>query len=178
METFGENRTVAHWTEYLQNFLNNRLVCGELRCIENWVETIRANIHFASPSEIRGGLRASWHLWTKFLEEFYPELFFFLRKRNFFIAGTNFISAIVRIRNPTVAKFHRLSHKYQIVNTVGILHTVIKATVILLSENRSQFQWLHSKFRSNVAIKNFSLNLLHIIDPQSPILRRNFVSTE
>jgi len=141
MNEFGKNKTVAHWTEYLQHILNNRLVCGELRWIENWIEKIQANIHFASPSEIQGGLKASWNLWTRFFEEFYPELFLFLKKRHFFLAGTRFLSAINRIKNPTLAKFHRLSNKYKIANTVGIFHTVIKATVILLSKNHTIGGW-------------------------------------
>jgi len=178
MSTFGKDRSVTYWTEYLQNFLNNRLVCRELRCIENWIDKIRLSVHFASPGEIRGGLAASWNLWKLFFESAYPELFLFLKQRHFFLAGSRFILAINRIRRPTVEKFHKLTSTHRISDTAGILHTVIRATVILLSKNFEQFPWVLSKFRSNIAVKNFSLNLLHIIDPDSPVFRRNLASSE
>jgi len=178
MSTFGKDKSVTFWTDYLQNFLNNRLVCRELRCIEHWIEKIRLSVHFASPGEIRGGLAASWNLWRIFFESAYPELFLFLKQRHFFLAGSRFILAINRIRRPTVEKFHRLTSTYRIFDTVGILHTVIRATVILLSKNLEQFPWVISKFRGNIAIKNFSLNLLHIIDPESPVFRRSLASSE
>ena len=178
MSTFGQNKPITFWTEYLQDFLNSRLVCRELECIETWIEKIRLSVHFVSPGEIRGGLAASWNLWRLFFKSDYPELFLFLKERHFFLAGSRFIAAINRIRHPTVEKFHRLTSTHRIFDTIGILRTVIKATVILLSKDHSQLPWVHSKFRGNIAIKNFCLNLLHIIDPTSPIFRRNLVVTE
>jgi len=178
MSTFGKDKPVTFWTEYLQDFLNSRLVCRELECIETWIEKIRLSVHFVSPGEIRGGLAASWNLWRLFFKSDYPELFLFLKERHFFLAGSRFIAAINRIRRPTVEKFHRLTSTHRIFDTIGILRTVIKATVILLSKDHSQLPWVHSKFRGNIAIKNFCLNLLHIIDPTSPIFRRNLVVTE
>jgi len=179
MTEFGnKTKTAAYWTEYLQHFLNNILVCGELKWIENWLGKIQSCISFASPSEIRGGLTASWNLWIRFFKKSYPELFTFLKKRHFFIAGSEFIAAINRIKNPAVSKFYILSQKYNIANTVGILQTVIKATVILLLKDYNHFPWLNSKFHSNPTIRNFCSNLLHIIDPNSPIFRRNLASTE
>jgi len=178
MSTFGKDKSTTFWTEYLQDFLNNNLVCRELRCIENWIEKIRLSVHFVSPEEIRGGLAASWNLWKLFFKSDYPELFLFLKQRHFFLAGSEYITAINRIRRPTVKKFHILTSTHRIFDTVGILHTVIKATVILLSNNHNQLSWVHSKFHSNTAIKNFSLNLLNVINPDSPVFRRNLVSTE
>jgi len=178
MCTFGQNKSVTYWTEYLQDFLNNPLVCRELRCIEHWIETIRLSVHFASPGEVRGGFTASWNLWTIFFKAGYPDLFQFLNSRHFFVAGSRFKLAIARIKNPSIEKFHSVSSHYRIFDTVGILHTVFKATVILLSKNFDQFPWVLSQFRSNTAIKNFSLNLLHVIDPHSPVFRRNLIATE
>jgi len=178
MCTFGKHTSITHWTEYLQNFLNNTLVCGELKCIEHWIEVIRSNAHFVSPSEIRGGLSASWNLWKIFFKSDYPELYLFLENRHFFLAGSRFIRTINQIRHPTVGKFHRVIRKHKIFETAGIIRTVIKATVIFLSKNREQFPWVLSKCSSNSAIKNFCLNLLHSIDPESPVFRKNFVTNE
>jgi len=175
MCTFGKHKSVAHWTEYLQKFLDNTLVCGELRCIENWIETIRSSVHFASPSEI---LSASWNLWKIFFKSAFPDLFLFLENRHFFLAGSKYIIAINRIKHPTVGKFHRIINKHKIFETAGIIRIVIKATIILLSRNREQFPWVLSKFRSNIAIKNFCLNLLHSIDSKSPVFRKNLATTE
>jgi len=178
MCAFGKDKSVTYWTEYLQDFLNNPLVCRELRCIEHWIETIRLSVRFASPGEVRGGYTASWNLWILFFKKDYPDLFLFLKNRHFFVAGSRFKIAIARIKHPTVERFHRVSSQYKIFHTVGILHTVITATVILLSKDFDQFPWVISKFRSNTAMKNFCLNLLHIIDPTSPVFRRNIVATE
>jgi len=178
MCTFGKNKSVTYWTEYLQNFLDNTLVCGELRCIENWIETIRSSVRFASPSEIRGGLSASWNLWKIFFKSAYPDLFLFLENRHFFLSGSRYIIAINRIKHPTVGKFHRILSTHKVFETVGIIRIVIKATIIFLSRNREQFPWVLSKFRSNIVIKNFCLNLLVVIEPESPIFRRNLVTNE
>jgi len=178
MCTFGKNKSVTYWTEYLQNFLDNTLVCGELRCIENWIETIRSSVRFASPSEIRVGLSASWNLWKIFFKSAYPDLFLFLENRHFFLAGSRYISAINRIKHPTVGKFQRIISTHKIFESVGIFRIVIKATIIFLSRNREQFPWVLSKFRSNIVIKNFCLNLLVSIEPESPIFRRNLITNE
>jgi len=178
MSTFGKHDTVTHWTKYLQNFLDNTLVCGELGCIENWIELIRSSAHFASPREIRGGLSASWNLWKSFFKSDYPEFFLFLENRHFFLAGSRYIIAINRIKHPTVAKFNRIISTHKIYETVGIIRIVVKATIILLSKNREQFPWVLSQFRSNIAIKNFCLNLLHSIDSESPVFRKNLTTTE
>jgi len=178
MCTFGKHQSVTYWTEYLQNFLDNTLVCGELSCIENWIETIRSSVRFASPSEVRGGLSASWNLWKIFFKSAYPDLFLFLKNRHFFSAGSRYITAINRIKHPTIEKFRRTINSYKIFETVGILRVVIKSTIIFLSKNSEQFPWVLSKFRRNIVIKNFCLNLLYIIDPESPIFRRNLIATE
>ena len=136
MSIFGKHKPITHWTEYLQNLLDNTLVCGELGCIEHWIDTIRSSVHFASPGEIRGGLSASWNLWKKIFKSDYPELFLFLENRHFFLAGSRYITAINQIKHPTVGKFHRILSKHKIFETVGIIRIVINATLILLSRNR------------------------------------------
>jgi len=178
MCAFGKNKSITYWTEYLQNFLDNFLVCGELRCIENWIETIRSSVHFASPSEVRGGLSASWNLWIAFFKKDHPKLFLFLKNRHFFLAGSRYIAAINRIKHPTIGKFRRTIYSHKIFETVGILRIVIKATIIFLSKNREQFPWVLSEFRRNIVTKNFCLNLLHSVDPESPVFRRNLIATE
>jgi len=178
MSTFGKDKPVIFWTEYLQDFLNNSLVCRELECIEAWIERIRRSVHFVSPGEIRGGLAASWNLWKIFFKSDYPALFLFLNSRHFFLPGARYISEINRIRYPTVGKFQRIISTHKIFETAGILRIVFKATIILLLQNRDQLPWVLSQFRSNIAIKNFCLNLLHYINPESPVFRRILATTE
>jgi len=174
MDNTALNWTHYKWISHLREVLNYPRIRNDLRDLLRWTSELHSTVQTHSVATIRNKITFFWDFWLTLLKAVSPKLFDFLERERYFLQGKKFIISINRLENPTLLQVLEIHQRYPFEQFLYSLDISLEATIIILSQDIHQSDWVSSLFVHDHIARDIALKLVRSIQPFSRFfLRKN-----